>query len=74
MHTSIESLSMGERTTLSLNTKNRASLKTTVPMFIVKQWNLKAGDDVEWALEVCGNDGDLVATVRRTTVIRKSKK
>ena len=73
MYTNSESVSMGERTTLSLNTKNRASLKTTVPMFIVKQWGLKAGDDVEWALEICSY-GDLVATVRRTAPIKKSEK
>ena len=65
-------LSMGERTTMSLNTKNRASLKTTVPMFIVNQWNLKAGEEVEWALDVC-KDGELVATVRKTVPHRKSK-
>jgi hypothetical protein len=64
---------MGERTALSLNTKNKASLKTTVPMFIVKQWNLKAGEEVEWALEVC-KDGELVATVRKSMSTKKSKK
>jgi hypothetical protein len=70
MHT--RSITMGETTALSLNNKQKASLKTTVPMFIVKQWNLKAGEEVEWALEVC-KDGELVATVRKA-LIRKSKK
>jgi hypothetical protein len=70
MHT--RSITMGETTALSLNNKQKASLKTTVPMFIVKQWNLKAGEEVEWALEVCKN-GELVATVRKAP-IRKSKK
>ncbi|MGH9952233.1 MAG: AbrB/MazE/SpoVT family DNA-binding domain-containing protein [Nitrososphaeraceae archaeon] len=70
MYTS--SITMGETTALSLNNKNKASLKTTVPMFIVKQWNLKAGEEVEWALEVC-KDGELVATVRKVST-RKSKK
>ena len=60
MYTS--SITMGERTALSLNTKNKASLKTTVPMFIVKQWGLKAGEEVEWTLEVC-KDGELIAAV-----------
>jgi hypothetical protein len=64
---------MGETTALSLNNKNKASLKTTVPMFIVKQWNLKPGEEVEWALEVC-RDGELVATVRKASPHRKSKK
>ncbi len=73
MYTSTESVSMGERTVLTLNTKNRSSLRTTIPMFIVKQWGLKAGDDVEWSLEVC-NDGELVAAVRNTVPAKKSKK
>lgn len=72
MYTS--SITMGERTALSLNTKNKASLKTTVPMFIVKQWGLKAGEEVEWTLEVC-KDGELIAAVRKTVVpAKKSKK
>jgi hypothetical protein len=69
-------VTMGERTALTLNTKNRASLRTTIPMFIVRQWNLKPGDDVEWSIEICGN-GELVAVVRRTipaaTVDKRSK-
>ena len=71
MYTSSEI--MGERTALALNTKHRTSLRTTVPMFIVKQWNLKPGDEVEWSLEVCDN-GELIAAVRRTTPVRRSKK
>lgn len=63
---------MGERTALALNTKNKASLRTTVPMFIVKQWNLKAGEELEWSLEVCKN-GELVATVRTATVKIKTR-
>jgi antitoxin component of MazEF toxin-antitoxin module len=73
MYTSSETVIMGERTALALNTKQRASLRTTVPMFIVKQWNLKPGDEVEWSLEVC-KDGELVATVRRTAPVKSAKK
>lgn len=64
---------MGERTTLTLNTKTRASLRTTMPMFIVKQWNLRPGDEVEWSLEVC-REGELVATVRKTIPTKRSSK
>jgi antitoxin component of MazEF toxin-antitoxin module len=71
MYTS--SITMGERTALALNTKHKASLRTTVPMFIVKQWNLKPGEDVEWSLEVC-KDGELVATVRKTMPVKRLKK
>jgi hypothetical protein len=42
---------MGEITTLALNSPKRASLRITVPMFIVKQWGLHAGDKLDWSLE-----------------------
>ena len=44
-----------------------------MPMFIVKQWNLKAGDEVEWSLEIC-KEGELVATVRKTIPTKKISK
>ena len=47
---------MGEVTTLALNAPNKASLRTTIPMFIVKQWGLKAGDKLDWSLEVRKNE------------------
>jgi hypothetical protein len=43
---------MGETTVLALNAPNKASLRTTVPMFIVKQWELKAGDKLDWSVAV----------------------
>jgi len=43
---------MGETTVLALNAPNKASLRTTVPMFIVKQWGLKAGDKLDWSVAV----------------------
>jgi hypothetical protein len=55
---------MGETTSLALNTANKASLRTTVPMFIVKQWGLKSGHQLDWSLEVCGNN-ELVVVVRK---------
>ena len=42
---------VGEVTTLALNSPKRASLRTTIPMFIVKQWGLHAGDKLDWSLE-----------------------
>ena len=47
---------MGEVTTLALNAPNKASLRTTIPMFIVKQWGLKAGDKLDWSLEARKNE------------------
>ena len=41
----------GEVTTLILNAPNKASLRTTIPMFIVKQWQLKADDKLDWSLQ-----------------------
>jgi hypothetical protein len=65
MHTS-SSNTMGETTNLVLNTANKASLRTTVPMFIVKQWGLKPGHQLDWSLEICGsNNNELVVVVRK---------
>ena len=47
---------MVETTILNLATSNRASLRTTVPMSIVKQFNLKSGDMLEWIFEVKNNE------------------
>jgi hypothetical protein len=51
---------MGEITTLALNAPNKASLRTTIPMFIVKQWRLKAGDKLDWSLESRKNEITIV--------------
>lgn len=62
----MSSLQMGgEITTLTKNTKNFASLKATVPMFIVKQWDLQAGDKLDWSLEVCQSNKEIVVVVRK---------
>ena len=49
-----------ETTILNLATSNRASLRTTVPMSIVKQFGLKSGDMLEWAFEVKNNEISIV--------------
>jgi len=43
---------MGEVTTLIRAAPNVASLRTTVPMSVVKQWKLKDGDKFEWEWKV----------------------
>lgn len=55
---------MGELTTLSLATSKKESLRTTVPMSIVKQFNLQAGDKLEWVFHI--KDGEMVILVRPT--------
>jgi hypothetical protein len=56
----------GERTTLALNAKDKSSLRTTVPRFMVRQWGLEKGDDLEWSFEVCKN-GEQVIVIRKAT-------
>jgi len=52
----------GITTTLSLAKTKSISLRTTVPMSIVKQFNLEAGDKLSWKLKV--EEGELVITVK----------
>jgi hypothetical protein len=56
---------------LALNAKNKASLRTTIPMFVVRQWNLQPGDELEWSFEVSKEDDQLVLVGRR---VKPSKK
>jgi hypothetical protein len=57
------SLVLGEITTLAKNSPKFASLRTTIPMSIIKQWKLKEGDKLDWSWEV--KNGDMVVVVRR---------
>jgi hypothetical protein len=47
---------MAETTTLALNAPNKTSLRTTIPMFIVKQWGLKSGDQLDWSFSLLDNE------------------
>jgi hypothetical protein len=62
-------LTMGEVTTLAKNSPNFASLRTTIPMNIVRQWTLKPGSQLDWSWEVV--NGEMVVVVRK---IQKDKK
>lgn len=53
---------VGETTTLALAATNKASLRTTVPMSIVKQFELAPGDKLDWSFEARG--GELAIVVR----------
>jgi bifunctional DNA-binding transcriptional regulator/antitoxin component of YhaV-PrlF toxin-antitoxin module len=53
---------MGEITTLSVATSGKGSLRTTVPMSILKHFKLKAGDKLDWDFEARNNE--LVILVR----------
>jgi hypothetical protein len=69
MHTNVAL--MGEKTALTLNSREKASLRTTVPMFIVKQWSLHKGHSLDWSLEL--HDGELVAIVKRGECLDKKR-
>ena len=52
----------GEKTTLTRASPKTESLRTTVPISIVKQFNLKEGDELYWKLKV--DNGELVVSVK----------
>jgi hypothetical protein len=62
---------MGETTTLALNAPNKASLRTTIPMFIVKQWGLRPGDKLDWSLDSKRNE--IVILVKKAEHKREKK-
>ena len=64
---------MGEITSLALNAPNKASLRTTIPMFIVKQWELKSGDKLDWSLEARGKN-EIVIVVKKVNTPHIPKK
>lgn len=56
---------MGEITTLTKAAPNTISLRTTVPANIVRQFNLKEGDKLDWSLKA--DQGDLIIIVKPST-------
>ena len=53
---------MGEITTLSKATTKSNSLRTVIPMGIVKLFNLSKGDKLSW--EIKADNGELLIIVR----------
>ena len=53
---------IGETTTLTPATTKSTSMRATVPISIIKQFSLKAGDKLSWKLKV--ENGDLIIVVR----------
>ncbi|MHA1580897.1 MAG: AbrB/MazE/SpoVT family DNA-binding domain-containing protein [Candidatus Baldrarchaeia archaeon] len=53
---------MGEITVLTKATSRSKSLRTTIPMGIVKQFNLSEGDKLNWEIKAEG--GELIIVVR----------
>lgn len=55
-------LMMGEITVLTKATSKSRSLRTTIPIGIVKQFNLSEGDKLNW--EIRAEDGNLIIVVK----------
>ncbi len=53
---------MGETTSLTKATTKSKSLRTTIPMGIVRQFNLSEGDKIEW--EIRAEEGKLIIVVK----------
>jgi hypothetical protein len=54
---------MGEITVAKKASSKFASLRTTIPMSIVRQWKLKDGDKLDWGWKVI--DGQLAIVVSK---------
>jgi bifunctional DNA-binding transcriptional regulator/antitoxin component of YhaV-PrlF toxin-antitoxin module len=54
---------VGEITTVSRASSNFASLRTVIPMSIIKQWKLKEGDKLEWEWQIL--KGEIVLVVKK---------
>lgn len=54
---------VGETTKLSKAATGKESLRTTIPMNIVRQWNLSAGDEIDWTWEVV--KGEMIVRIKR---------
>jgi hypothetical protein len=53
---------LGEVTVATKASSKFASLRTTIPMSIVKQWKLKDGDKIDWEWKVLEGKMALIVT------------
>lgn len=63
---------MGEITVLTKATSKSKSLRTTIPMGIVKQFNLSEGDKLNW--EIRAEGGELIIVVKPLKEVKKNGK
>jgi hypothetical protein len=59
----------GEITTVALNSSKRKSLRSTIPMSVVKNMGLKVGDNLSWKYEI--RNGEIVTTIRKVKALKK---
>ena len=55
---------MGEKSSVTINTPGKASLKTTIPISMVRQFGIKQGDQLDWSVAKFG-ENELVMVVRK---------
>ena len=55
---------MGEKSSVTINTPGKASLKTTIPISMVRQFEINQGDQLDWSVAKFG-DNELVMIVRK---------
>jgi len=55
-------IEMGEVTVITKATTKGRSLRTTIPIGIVRQFNLSEGDKLNW--EIRAENGDLIIVVK----------
>jgi hypothetical protein len=53
----------GEITTVTLNSSKRKSLRSTIPISVVRNMGLKEGDNLSWKYEI--RSGEIVTTIRK---------
>jgi antitoxin component of MazEF toxin-antitoxin module len=59
----------GEITTVTLNSSKRKSLRSTIPMSVVRNMGLKEGDNLSWKYEI--KNDEIVTTVRKVKTFTK---
>ena len=62
---------LGEITTLTKNTKKFDGQRLTIPISMVRQWNLHSGDKLDWSWESVNNE--MVMIIRKPPIVSKSK-
>jgi hypothetical protein len=55
---------MGEKSSVTINTPGKASLKTTIPISMVRQFGINQGDLLDWSIAKIG-ENELVMVVRK---------
>ena len=55
---------MGEKSSVTINTRGKESLKTTIPISLARQFDINQGDQLDWSIGKYG-ENELVMVVRK---------